>query len=241
MRRYLPGLTLALLLCCVVALAGVVLASEGGTDVLQGVEHWKQSTVRIAGARVVYFDPYKVETEPHDGDVIFVTHTHGDHLSVADIKRVMNPGATVVVPADGAAKLRVEGITKVVTVTPGESQEVEGVRFETIPAYNTNKAYHPKASNWVGYVVHVDNRTMYVAGDTDVIPEMKALRVDVAFLPVGGKYTMTAKEAVEAANLIKPSVAVPIHFADVVGSWDDAELFVSLLDKGITGTVLKKR
>lgn len=241
MRRYLSSLLLALLLCFVVVQASLVQASEGGAEMLQGVEHWRQSTIRVAGAKVVYFDPYKVETEPHDGDVIFVTHTHGDHLSVADLKKVMKPGATVVVPADGEAKLRVEGIATIVTVAPGQSLQVEGVNFETIPAYNTNKAYHPKASNWVGYVVHLNNLAMYVAGDTDVIPEMKELRIDVAFLPIGGKYTMTAKEAAEAANLIKPSVAVPIHFADVVGSWDDAELFLSLLDKGITGAVLKKR
>ncbi|HEX3043822.1 MAG TPA: MBL fold metallo-hydrolase [Bacillota bacterium] len=217
-----------------------VSAETDQTNLVKNVFHYYQSTILIRGERTVYFDPVSVSGEPHDADIVFVTHTHGDHFSAPDILKVLKPNATLVITADGADKAKAGGINKVLAVLPNQKYEVAGFGFQTVPAYNTNKAYHPKESNWVGYICKINAVTYYMAGDTDLIPEMKDIKTDVALLPVGGTYTMTAKEAAAAANLIKPAVAVPIHFADVVGTVQDARDFISLLDPSIKGVILKK-
>ncbi len=237
MKRMMLGLFLAALTMGLIAMAA---EPDVKTKYLAGVEQFKQSTVRLQGSQIIYVDPYKFDGEPHDADLVLITHTHGDHFAVAEIKKVMKPGATVAVTADGLAKLPKEEFAKVLTVAPNQPYEVEGVKFRTVPAYNIGKEFHPKDRGWVGYIVEFNQLNYYFAGDTDVIPEMKEIKADVAFLPVGGKYTMTATEAAQAANLIKPKVAVPYHFLDVVGTMDDAKQFVALLDPSISGVILRK-
>jgi len=216
-------------------------AKKSPSELLQGVEHFKQSTLRMQkDGKVIYFDPYQVPKAWGDGDAVFVTHPHGDHYSPQDIKKVLKPGGTLVITADMAGKAEADGFKKVLTVAPDKEYTAEGVSFKAVPAYNTNKPYHARNSNWVGYLVSLAQGSYYFAGDTDLIPEMKDIKADVVFLPVGGTYTMTAEEAAQAANLIKPAAAVPIHFGDVVGSRADAEKFISLLDQGIEGVIIKK-
>ena len=96
-----------------------------------------------------------------------------------------------------------------------------------MPAYNPNKRFHPKSAGHAGYIVTLNGKRIYHAGDTDHIPEMAQLKVDIALLPVSGTYVMTAAEAAEAANTIKPGLAIPMHYgdADVVGTRADAEEF----------------
>jgi L-ascorbate metabolism protein UlaG (beta-lactamase superfamily) len=94
-----------------------------------------------------------------------------------------------------------------------------------MPSYNTNKAFHPRSSGWVGFVITVEGRRIYYPGDTDVIPEMEGIKADIVVIPVGGTYTMTAAEAADAVNLMKPVVAIPIHWGDLVGTRADAEKF----------------
>lgn len=207
---------------------------------LKGVEHFKQSTVKIQGEKVVYFDLYRFDGEPRDGDLIFITHPHGDHLSIADIQKVMKPNATIILPEDGAEKVKAAGLTNLLIVSPNKSYEVAGIKFETVPAYNIGKQFHPRDKNWVGYIVTINKTRYYIPGDTDFIPEMKNFKADVGFFPVGGKYTMTAAEAAKAANIMKPKIAAPIHFLDVVGTMEDAKQFVAALDPGIEGVILKK-
>lgn len=207
---------------------------------MEGVSHFKQSTIRIKGEKTVYIDPFSVDGEPKDADIVFVTHTHRDHFSIADIKKVMKVGAILVITADGVESAKKEGLVNITEVMPNKEYTVDGVSFRTVPAYNTNKDFHKKSCNWVGYIINRDNTLYYHAGDTDIIPEMKDLDADVVFLPVGGTYTMDAGEAIDAANLIKPVTAVPIHFADVVGTVEDAQKFVNGLDDGIKGVILKK-
>ena len=209
-------------------------------DLLEGVSHFKQSTIRIKGERTIYIDPFSIDGEPKDADIIFVTHTHGDHFSIADIKKVMKSDAVLVVTADGVENARKEGFKNATSVVPSKAYTVAGISFETVPSYNIDKEYHRKDSNWVGYIINLNGRTYYAAGDTDVIPEMDGIKADVAFLPVGGTYTMTASQAAAAANIIRPFVAVPIHFADIVGTVEDAQKFVEGLDSGIKGVILKK-
>jgi len=200
-----------------------------------------QSTIRIAGSKVIYFDPVCIEGEPKDADIVFITHTHGDHFSIPDIKNVLKDDGTLVITMDGVEAAKAEGFKNVLGVTPTKDYTIDGIKVKTVPAYNTNKDFHLKSSGWVGYIADLNNTLYYMAGDTDVIPEMKGIKADVAFLPIGGTYTMTAKEAASAANIIKPLVAVPIHFVDVVGTWDDATTFVKSLDSSIKGAILKKR
>lgn len=208
-------------------------------DYLKGVSCMKQSTVRIEGEKTIYFDPYAIEGNSQDGDIVFITHTHGDHFVTSEIQKVMKKGGTLVITADGEKQAKEAGFKNIVTVVPGKEYTVNGIKFQTIASYNTNKEFHKKDSKWVGYNVTMNSKNYYIAGDTDVIPEMKKIKTDVAFLPVGGTYTMDAKEAASAANVIKPKVAVPVHFGDVCGTTQDARTFISLLDKQITGVQLK--
>ena len=97
--------------------------------------------------------------------------------------------------------------------------------MEAVPSYNTNKTFHPRASGWVGFVITAEGRRIYYPGDTDVIPEMDTIRADIVVIPVGGTYTMTAAEAADAVSRMKPVVAVPIHYGDIVGSLADAKKF----------------
>ena len=219
---------------------GFIHAGGKAGKLLAGVRHLTQSTVIVnRGQKVIYFDPYRLPEEKHDADAVFVTHPHSDHFSLADIKAALKPGGILVAPKDAAARARSGGIDKTIPVLPGKEYEAAGLRFTTVPAYNLNKGYHPKSMNWVGYLVRLGDVTFYFAGDTDLIPEMKGIKADVAFLPVGGIYTMNAEEAAQAANLIKPAVAVPVHFYDLVGTTADAQKFVSLLAEGIEGVILR--
>ena len=117
--------------------------------------------------------------------------------------------------------------------------EFKDIKIETIPAYNINKQFHPRENNWVGYILTINQYKYYVAGDTDITKENKSVKCDVAFVPVGGTYTMDAKEAVTLVNEIKPKIAVPIHYGEIVGSEDDAIEFVNNLNKLIEGKILK--
>jgi L-ascorbate metabolism protein UlaG (beta-lactamase superfamily) len=190
---------------------------------------------------VIYIDPYDIDGEPKDADIILVSHSHGDHFSPKDIKKVMKDDSTkLVIPSSCIAEVKKQGYKNIITVEPLKDYTVDGIAVRTVPAYNTNKNFHTKESRLVGYILNVNSALYYFAGDTDLIPDMDNIKADVVFLPVGGTYTMTAKEAAKAANIMKPQIAVPIHFADVVGTTEDAKTFVSLLKKPIQGIILKK-
>jgi L-ascorbate metabolism protein UlaG (beta-lactamase superfamily) len=200
--------------------------------------HWYgQSAFRIEdGQKQIYIDPWKLPASKlPKADIIFITHGHFDHFSQDDINQIKKEGTIIVAPKDVASGL--EGNVK--TVAPNQSLEVAGVKVSTIPAYNLKKNFHPRGNNWVGYILTLSSgETIYHAGDTDFIPEMKPLKVDIAMLPCGGTYTMNAKEAAEAANTFKPKIAIPMHFGDVVGGDEDAQTF----KKEFHGeTVIKKR
>jgi len=223
------------------ALAALVLTlapAAGGAADLTAALHWYgQSAFRIAGPPVVYLDPFRLPEGVPAADVILITHDHFDHCSPADVARIRTPATVVIGPAEVAAKLK----APVEVIKPGETRTVRGVTVKAVPAYNTAKAFHPRADGKVGFVVTVGGVTYYHAGDTDAIPEMAGLAPDVALLPVGGTYTMTADEAAGAARAIRPKVAVPMHFGTVVGSDADGARFAALLKgSGIAAVVLKK-
>ena len=182
---------------------------------------------RIEGSQTVYVDPWKLAAGAPPADVILVTHDHFDHLSNDDIARLRKPDTVVVGPHEVTSQ--VAGETR--TIAPGQTIEVGGVTVHAVPAYNTDKfrgpgqVFHPQADGKVGYIVELDGRRIYHAGDTDVIPEMSDIEVDVALLPVSGTYVMTADEAAQACDRVKAKLVIPMHYGDIVGSAADARRF----------------
>jgi L-ascorbate metabolism protein UlaG (beta-lactamase superfamily) len=173
------------------------------------------------GAARIYIDPWKLAAGAPKADVILITHAHFDHLSAEDIAKIEKPGTVFVAPADVAAKLT--GKT-VVIAAAGGSYQAGPVKVNAVAAYNIGKEFHPKGNGWVGYVVTLSNgQRIYHTGDSDVTPEMKQVKADVALMPCGGTYTMTAAEVAAAANAFKPSILIPMHWGDIVGARADAD------------------
>ncbi len=202
---------------------------------LENVAINTQSSVRIAGAKTIYFDPLEISGEPHDADIIFISHDHYDHFSPKDIANVVKDDTVIVFPQTMKSHIDGTGIANDFQygVNPGDKLEISGLIVETVPAYNKLKPFHPKKNGWVGYIIEMDGIRYYFAGDTDAIDEVKAVRCDVAFLPIGGTYTTDAKEAAKLANVIRPSVVVPMHYGSIVGNPKDAETFKAGVDKEI--------
>ena len=205
----------------------------GLNEVVENITWLGHDGILIKGdGKVIVIDPFQIqECEP--ADLILISHDHYDHCSPDDVKKIQKDETVIVTEKDSAKKLT--GNVKV--VQPGDKVTAAGVGVEAIPAYNTNKNFHPKGNAWLGFVVTVDGVRIYHAGDTDLVPEMDALEVDVALLPVSGTYVMTAEEAVEAAKRIGPKVAIPMHYGAIVGSAEDAERFRDAL-KGICEVVV---
>lgn len=181
------------------------------------------ASFKVGDDRVVYIDPWKLgRAEP--ADMILVTHSHPDHCSPEDVAKLQKEGTVIITVADCADKFRGD----VHILKPGDSLKIDEVTIEAVPAYNTDKPNHPKAAGWVGFIIEMGGSRIYYAGDTDMIPEMDEIKADIALLPVGGTYTMTAEEAAQAAERINPQVAIPMHYGEIVGSRADAEKFKRL-------------
>ncbi len=190
---------------------------------------------RINNGKTVYIDPYQLKAGGK-ADLLLISHEHFDHLSLDDIKKVANDHTSVVTTSQCSNEMKKLKVKEVVIVKPGEKVNVQGISVETVHAYNINKInpgtgkpFHPKEDNKVGFVVTINNVRIYHAGDTDVIPEMGKIKTDIALLPVSGTYVMTAEEAAQAAKMLKPRIAVPMHYGAIVGSIKDAEKFKTLV------------
>lgn len=207
---------------------------------LEGIKVLCHSSIKFEKEQVIYFDPYKINEKYNDADIIFITHSHYDHFSEEDILKVKKEETKIVVPEDLYNKnfeLKFDE-ANILIVKPNEEYEVNNIKFKTIPAYNVNKNFHPKTNNWVGYIITLDNVSYYIAGDTDITEENRKVKCDVAFVPIGGTYTMTAKEAANLVNEIKPKIAVPIHYGLIVGSKEDEEIFKNNVNNDIDVNVL---
>ena len=187
-----------------------------------------QNSIRITSrVGVIYIDPLEIPDDKNDADYILITHDHYDHFSPEDIRKVAKSGSVLVVPEKMAAKAQeVSGsVGRIEAVMPAVYREISGLEFETVPAYNTLKPFHPKSAEWVGYVLRIDGKRIYIAGDTDVTKEAKAVKCDIAIVPIGGTYTMDAKKAAEFVNALRPDIAIPVHYGSIVGKPSDGDVF----------------
>jgi len=200
-------------------------------------------------SRVIYVDPYKIGDDMAKADLILLTHSHYDHCSIVDIRKIIKEGTRIVMPADCQSKIaRFDVPIRMEIIEPGQDLDFGEVRISALASYNIDKHFHPKEESWVGYLVKIGDVLIYHAGDTDLIPEMQKLtgykqkgKQFVALLPIGGRFTMDVEEAVEAAKMIKPTLVIPIHYGDVVGTEEDAKEFVKRCEEeGIKAKVLEK-
>ncbi len=196
----------------------------------EDIKVFEQNSIKIS-ARIgnIYIDPFQIREEPKDAAYILITHDHYDHFSPDDIAKVVGPHTILVVPEkmEGKAQEVARLMSKIVTVTPGVYKEIDGLEFETVAAYNTLKPFHRKDAGWVGYILRIDGKRIYVAGDTDATKEARGVKCDIALVPIGGTYTMDARKAADLVNEIRPSVAIPVHYGAVVGSPKDGDVFAA--------------
>jgi len=195
------------------------------------------SSIKITKGKTIYIDPFKIEKESHDADIILITHDHYDHYSPEDIEKVTTNETIFVAPKTVKVLSKMKNV---ILVEPSETYDMEGIKIETIPAYNINKKFHPKDSKWVGYIVEIGGTRYYIAGDTDITPENKNINCDVALVPVGGTYTMNSQEAADLVNRINPKIAIPTHYASIVGDRGDGLKFKELIKPEIECEILIK-
>ena len=186
-----------------------------------------QNSIKFDMDKKIYVDPFQIKENYNDADIIFITHDHYDHFSKEDISKVIKDDTIVVVPK--CMEELVSSFKNVKLVDFG-NYEVLGVSFMTVPAYNLNKKFHPKEKKYVGYVLNLNNVLYYISGDTDNIPEIRNINCDVAFLPIGGTFTMDYKEAFELVKELNPKIVVPVHYGSIVGEKEDGINFKKLVD-----------
>ena len=197
----------------------------------------KQSSIRIAGTKILYFDAIEITEESHDADYIFVTHEHFDHYDPVSISKLIKEDTKIVVPETMKKKVLKELASAVsndesrfIFCVPKTVLELDGVKFETVPAYNKLKPFHPKGNKWLGYIVKMDEVTYYVTGDTDATEEAKSVACDVALIPVGGKFTMDKNQAADLICEMKPNTVIPTHYGEIVGNPTDGPEFKKCLE-----------
>lgn len=195
---------------------------------------------KTSGVRIYYIDPFDLQQQNLEkGDLVFITHAHYDHCSFEDVKKILKEDTAVVGPIDCLEQVDIVETQKF-PVSPNQVYTVKDFSFQTIPAYNIHPARlsaHPRANNWIGYIFTVNGKKIYHAGDTDYIPEMnelKNLHLDIALLPMGGKFTMDVNDAIQAANAISAKITIPMHYKRLLGEgYKEAE---KKLKQGVTNS-----
>lgn len=137
---------------------------------LENIEVLYHSSIRISKDKMIYIDPFRINKNYNDADIVIITHDHYDHYSEEDIDKVITKNTTIVIPEQLLTKLLRKGIRRnsIITVESNKEYMVQGIKVETIPAYNINKTFHPKENDWVGYIITINDIRYYIAGDTDI-------------------------------------------------------------------------
>lgn len=208
---------------------------------LENIEVLYHSSIKFCKEKIIYIDPFKIEKEEKDADIIFITHSHYDHYSEEDIDKVKKEDTIIVAPKDLEIKLQKNFKSNcIVLVEPNQTYNIDAIKIETVPAYNKLKPFHPRHNGWIGYILEMNHIRYYIAGDTDITEENQQVKCDVAFVPVGGTYTMNFQKAANLINQIEPQIAVPIHYGSIVGTKQNAMDFIQLLKPTVKGTILMK-
>lgn len=201
------------------------------------IEVLKHSSIKLTGSKIIYFDPFQIETNLNDADYIFITHDHYDHYDEKAIEMVMNEKTILIVPACLEERVRMIS-DKVLVVEPQNTYNIDDITFTTIPSYNINSSYHPKENGYVGYNVLIDGISYYIMGDTDHTIESNQVKTDICFVPIGGTYTMNVEEAAAYINSLKVIKVIPIHYGSIVGDRNLALKFKQLVNKDIEVEIL---
>lgn len=179
--------------------------------------------------KYLYVDPWQIGRVRPDADIILLTHDHYDHFSVEDIDNITTDKTLIIGPEELREKLSgVRGEFRNISI--GKELETSMCTVRAVPAYNVDKKFHPQENEWLGYVLEFEKNTVYIAGDTDLIDEMKNVECDIAILPVSGTYVMNAKDAAKAAKRVGASIAIPVHYGSIVGDEEDAKEFKKLCE-----------
>lgn len=195
--------------------------------------------IEMFSGRIIYLDPYNIKDGEEKADIIVSSHTHGDHFSRSDIKKIWGDNTILLGPASIESSLKkFDG--KGLEI--GEEFAYKDFTIELFPAYTIKKGTHPKGNNWTGTIIESAGKSVYHAGDTERIPEMKNLKdrkITVALIPCGGTYTMDFEEASDAAVDIQPEIVVPMH------NWDkNLDSFKDIMvkkDPNIKVEILKEK
>ena len=190
---------------------------------ISNIEINTQSSIKLVLDKTIYFDPYKIEKDTHDADLIFITHDHYDHMDSKSIEKVKNENTIIVAPKSMEKDIKKIEFKDYIFLNPNEELNIDNLNIKTIEAYNNHKPFHPKKNNWLGYIVTYNNISYYIAGDTDKTIENEKVKCDVAFLPIGGYFTMDAKDAADLIRIINPKVVIPIHYGSIVGNKNDGK------------------
>ena len=196
------------------------------------IKVFTQSAIKISSSINIYFDPYQINSEYHDADYIFITHDHYDHYDEKSLRNLLKKETIIIAPE--CLKEKIKALTSnYLIVSLGKSYTINDISFETVASYNTNKKFHPKENAYVGYLLKVEDKYLYIMGDTDETEEALKVNCDICFVPIGGTYTMDVFEAASYINKINPIVAIPIHYGSIVGDITLYKEFTSLVNKNI--------
>lgn len=202
---------------------------------MKNINLLKHNSIKITGNSNISIDPFQIDNETKDADIIFITHSHYDHFSIKDILKIKNENTIIVSTRDTYQELiKYFDSNKIIIVSPNNSYEVLDIKFDTVRAYNVNKNFHPIDNDWVGYNINIDNTKYYIMGDTDINDDVLKVKCDVLFIPIGGTYTMDYKEAASYTNTINPKTVIPTHYGLIVGDATLGQEFKSLINSNIS-------